>query len=214
MSLSVQSKNSALDSLNEITSLSLHTHYSATGLFEIPPVGDPGLEYARRAVSFTPASNNVKLSGSILQFNVPASYQVAWIGLWTASGQFRGMLPNGGESPSNPLQPFSVAPANIGAGLLTDASQAMTSAYVGSQIWFWNGGVNATTLPSALQSNGPWTVLSTNGAYGFTVSLVGIGSDPQTFSSWGWGYWQRIVVQPFVAQGVFQLNSLAFSAFG
>jgi len=68
--------------------------------------------------------------------------------------------------------------------------------------------------PSALQANGPWTVLSTNSAYEFTVSLVGVGEDAQTFTSWGWGYWQRVVVQPFLTQGVFQLNSLAFSVFG
>jgi hypothetical protein len=214
MTLALESKNGALDALDEIVSASLHTHYSASGEFELPPIGDPGFEYARVPIAFSPASNAVKFSSSILQFNVPAGYQVAWIGLWTAFDEFRGMVPNGGESASNPLLPFAVQPADISTGLLTDTSQNLGTAYIGSQLWFWDGGVGTITLPSELQLNGPWTVLNTNGAYGFTVSLVGIDGDPQLFSSWGWGFWQRIVVQPFVAQGVFQLNSLVFSAYG
>jgi hypothetical protein len=217
MSLALDTKNAALETLNEIVEVSLHTHYSADGsAFEIPPIGDPGFEYARVPVSFSEASNAVKFSAGILQFNVPASYQVAWIGLWNAFGECRGMLPNGGENPSNPLLPFTLLPGDIGTGLLLDTSQNITSVYADThpQLWFWHGGVGTFTLPDELAFNGPWTVLGSNGGYGFTVSLLGEGADPQVFSTWGWGFWQRIVVQPFVAQGVFQLNSLVFSAYG
>lgn len=214
MTLAIQAKNDALDTLDQIVSLSLHSNYSADGSAYELAGGDPGFEYARMPIAFTAASNNVKFSSGIVQFNVPAGYQVAWIGLWNAFNEFRGMIPNGGESPSNPLLPFQVMIADTSTGTITDTSQNIGINYIGTQLWFWNGGVGTTTLPPELQANGPWTVVSIDTGYRFTVSLVGVDADPQVFSNLGWGFWQRVVVQPFLAQGVFQLNSLVFSAYG
>lgn len=73
---------------------SLHSTYSTDGSGEISG-GTPA--YARKPITMAAAAGGVRTSSSSPTFDVPAGATVAWIGLWTSGGAFRGLFPNGGD---------------------------------------------------------------------------------------------------------------------
>jgi hypothetical protein len=176
---------------NHGTYASLHSAYSSSGANELA-----GGSYARIAIAWgTASAEAMALSGTPYTFNVPASSTVAWIGFWDAltSGNFQGMLPNGGASP------FAfAAPSSTGVLL------APTSAYAANAtvVVFPTGG---SALPTGLTAGTVYYVKSPS-SDSFSLSATS-GGAAITLSADGAGIVQAITSEVFSGAGTFAVNS-------
>lgn len=208
----------ALTSLDDITLVSLHERYSTAGAYELSG-GIVGFPYQRMPFSLQPAVGAARYGSQVLSFNVPAGQQVTWIGFWTESGQFRGMIPNGGAQAlgENPLRPFVHMAEDLGTGRLI--SNMRHNLLVGQSLVFFPGSPGTELLPGNLASsvNSPLVVVALGAdERSFYVSDPTTTNDGDTYipGSIGWGWYQRIVTQSFSVQGVFLLNQVVFTGAG
>jgi hypothetical protein len=170
---------------------SLHSAYSSSGTNELT-----GGSYARVAITWGSASaETLSLSGTPYTFNVPASSTVAWIGFWDAStsGNFSGMLPNGGASPY-----AFAAPAS------TDILLAPNSAYSANQqvVVFPTGGA---ALPTGLTA-GVIYYVSAPSSDSFKLAATS-GGTAINLTADGSGIVQAITPEAFGSSGTFAVNS-------
>lgn len=106
--------------------MSLHTAYSATGTNEVT-----GGSYARQAITWNSAASRSKSSSGNIDFPVPASATVAWIGIWNSAGTvFRGMWPNAGSDYSYQLDLTNNRVYAENIGLANDDRVTFTGATV------------------------------------------------------------------------------------
>jgi hypothetical protein len=193
MPFSTYASDYALNQLaaNHLLYASLHSAYSASGANELT-----GGSYARVAATWGTASGEtMSLSGTPYTFSVPASSTVAWVGFWDAStsGNFQGMLPNGGSTPY-----AFAAPSSTGTLL------APNSAYSANQqvVVVPTGG---STLPSGLTVGTIYYVVSPS-SDSFKLSATSSGS-AITLSTDGSGVVQGITPEVFGGAGSFAVNS-------
>ena len=176
---------------NHGTYASLHSAYSASGANELA-----GGTYARLPITWgSPSGESVSLAGTPYTFNVPASSTVAWIGFWDASssGNFSGMLPNGGAT----AYAFA-APSSTGVLL------APGSSYTANQqvVVFPTGGA---TLPTGLTAGTVYYVKAP-AADSFSLSATS-GGTAITLTADGAGIIQAITQEAFSSAGTFAVNS-------
>jgi hypothetical protein len=205
--LSTTARNAALDALDAITWLSLHSAYSTTGENELAG-GSPA--YSRLATSFTPAVEGIKSIVETVTFDVPGGATVAWIGLWTAvtGGTFWGMVPNGGALVD---QPRMFVTDDTGSDQILAPPHPLG---VNESIVFWvsDDGLLPFT-PSGMLQEGAIYYATGVSSEAFVISTIS-GGATLDLTTIGRGYYQRITPEFFVAQGTFRLNALSFMADG
>lgn len=175
---------------------SLHTAYSVTGANEVTG-GSPA--YARKALTWAAAASGAKaLAATLPVWDVPAGTDVPWIGFWDAvtSGNFLGMLPNGGAS----LKRFLVPTGDLGADILESPAHGFSN---GDTVIIWA----ASGIPTGLAVGTVYYVVS---AAPDTCKLAATsGGSAIDVTAIGSGYLQKIVVEHLAGQGTLTVSSLS-----
>lgn len=176
---------------------SLHTAYSSTGTNELSG-GSPA--YARKAATWAAASGRSKATSASMVFDVSAGTTVRWCGFFDSatSGNFLGMVPNGGGTPEAFVTP------DISNDLLEAPSHGFSN---GNTVVVWT--VPGASLPTGIAEGTVYYVTSaatdelslslTSG--GATINLTAVGS----------GFLQRIVEEVFGAQGTHTITTATMS---
>ena len=193
-------ENTALDTLDAITYVSVHHTFSATGANELN-----GLGYVRQFCSWTTAASGFKSSSTELTFQLIANDIVSWFGFWTdvTSGTFLGMVPNGGILPSYP-KVFVLDDTSSDVLRSIDHNLLDNDPLV---IWAGNH-----ALPTI--SGGGGSLVEGGTYYAVVISphtfkLAGIsGGTPIDFDGVGQGFWQRHNPQVMPSTGAFRILSL------
>ena len=192
--------NEALDAaVALITHLSLHDgDPGTTGANEVSG-GSPA--YAREAVTWgSAASREVDISAP-LQFDVPASTTVLWVGMWSAStdGTYYGAIPVGG----GPRKWFNMPDAT------DDIIYSEAHGYSDGQsvvVFAGSGG-----LPGGLSEGTVYYVVNAN-TNDFQLESS-IGGGVIGLSSIGDGFVQSIAPETFGSQGVLNVNAQQIGIF-
>lgn len=190
-----------LDALDEgattgITTLSVHTAYSATGTNEATG-GSPA--YARKAAVWAAASSGAKAQTGSVTFDLPAG-TYGWIGFWDTAGPvFLGMVPNGGAA-ANPLKPFVLD--DTSADTFKSDAHGFSN---GDSVVLWPGANN--TLPTTTAEGTVYFVV-TSTTDNFQLSLTS-GGAAINITVKGQGHVQKIVQEVFAAQGQLQVSGLS-----
>lgn len=187
--LSDAAKNVALDAIAAVyDTASLHTAYSATGANEVTG-GSPA--YARKPITWNPASGGAIDADPIGPFDVPAGTTVAWLGLWDAPAgtNFGGMIPLGATT--DPM-PFT---ATDSGDLFTVDAHGFSN---GQTVVFFDVGA-ASALPTGITEGTIYYVINVSGDT-FQVSTTSGGS-AVTLTSDGAGVVQKITPETFTGQG-------------
>lgn len=176
---------------------SLHTAYSSSGANEVTG-GSPA--YTREAATWGAASTRSKATTASMVFDVPASTTVRWIGLWDAvtTGNFLGMVPNGGSTPESFVVP------DASADVLEAPGHGFSNT---NTVVVWT--VPGYSLPTGLSEGTVYYVINattddlqlsaTSGGASIAISAVGSG------------YLQRIVEETFGAQGTHTVTSFTMT---
>jgi len=201
MKLSDFGKGLCLDALDESQTNgakygSLHTAYSSGGGSEVTG-GSPA--YARKALTWAGASAGAKaLAATLPTWDVPASTDVGWVGLWDAatSGNFLGMGPNGGTA----LKRFLVPSGDLSSDTLESPAHGFANGDT-VVVWFPSGGPTGLSVGTVyyVVSAATDTLKLSATSGGSAIDVTGIGS----------GFLQKIVVEHFAAQGTMTVSSLA-----
>lgn len=175
---------------------SLHTAYSITGANEVTG-GSPS--YARKNLTWAAAASGAKaLAATLPVWDVPAGTDVAWVGLWDAvtSGNFLGMLPNGGAA----LKRFLVPTGDLGTDTLECPAHGYSN---GDTVVVWA----ASGVPTGLAVGTVYYVVS---AGTDTLKLAATsGGSAIDVTAIGSGFIQRIILEHFVGQGTLTVSSLS-----
>lgn len=189
MPLIIAGKNAACDGIaSAVTHISLHTVLSDTGASELSG-GTPA--YARKAVSWSIASNGQRANSNSLTFDVPPLTSVLSFGMWTSlsGGTFLGWMP------LNPgAKGFGTADASTDT--ITSYAHGLTA---GTALYVDD--VFAEALPTGLAKTTLYYVSSTGlTANAFRVSLTNGGSVIDITGS-GELFFQSVIPESFGAQG-------------
>ena len=176
---------------------SLHTAYSASGANELSG-GSPA--YTREAATWAAASGRSKATSASMVFDVSAGTTVRWVGFFDSatSGNFLGMVPNGGGTPESFVVP------DISNDLLEAPSHGFSN---GNTVVAWT--VPGVGLPTGLSEGTVYYVISAATdelalsltAGGATINITAVGS----------GFLQRIVEEVFGAQGTHTVTTATMS---
>lgn len=202
MRFSDQAVQTMLNALDEgqaegCTHASLHSAYSTTGANELTG-GSPA--YARKALTWAAAAGRSKSLSSGVTFDVPAAAVVRWVGFWDAltTGDFKGMVPNGGSTP----EAFVVPDAT------NDTLEAPGHGFSNADmVVVWT--VPGYSLPTGLAEGTVYHVrdVTTDDlklaatAGGAAIDITAVGS----------GFLQKIVEETFGAQGTHTVSSATMS---
>jgi hypothetical protein len=194
--LTTAAKNAALDALLPVD-VSLHTAYSSSGANEVTG-GSPA--YARRAITFSAASSGTKSSSSTPTFDVPASTEVRFLGLWGlgSPSQFLGMFALGGSEKE-------IIGITLGSpeGILIVPSHGYSN---GNKVVFYGG-----TPPTGLTEGTVYYVISAS-TDTFSVSATEGGAGiPLTGYPDGEVKVSKIVPESFGSQGTLQVSSASIA---
>lgn len=176
---------------------SLHTAYSSTGANEVTG-GSPA--YTREAATWAAASSRSKATSASMVFDVPAGTTVRWVGFWDAvtTGNFLGMVPNGGGTPESFVVP----------DISNDTFEAPGHGFSNTNtVVVWT--VPGVALPTGVSEG---TVYYVTGATtdDFTLSLTS-GGATINITAVGSGFVQRIVEEAFGAQGTHTVTTATMS---
>lgn len=202
MRLSPAAKSLMLDVLDEGVATgakfgSLHSAYSPTGANELVG-GAPA--YARKALTWDPASAGSKMTSTQALFDVPNGSFVRWIGFWDAvtGGAFLGMTPNGGGL----VQAFVVP--DVANETLECVAHGLVN---GESVVVW--AVPGDPLPAPLAEG---TVYYVVGATTDDLQLSStVGGAAIDLTAIGAGELQKIVPEQFAAQGNHTVTSVTLS---
>jgi hypothetical protein len=170
---------------------SLHTAYSSTGTNEVTG-GSPA--YARKALTWGAAASRSKATTVSAVFDVPAGTTVRWVGIWDAltTGNFLGMVPNGGGIPED----FAVNAAGVTSNTIDAPSHGFSA---GNSVVVWT--VPGASLPAPLAEGTVYWVIAT----GLTADALQLsatsGGSAIDLTAVGSGFIQRLVEEVFGAQG-------------
>ncbi len=173
---------------NELTHMSLHSAYSASGANELTG-GSPA--YARQPITWGAAASGAMALSGTETFDVPPASTVAFIGFWDAltSGNFHGMAPAGSGAP------LAFVAAATGDAL-TIPGHSITS---GATVVVWPGA--GATLPTGLTAG---TIYYARDVSGSTLKLAATsGGSAIDLSADGAGLIQTITPETFAGQGTY-----------
>lgn len=200
--LTVGALNTALDTLDSIASLSLHSAYHAAGGNEIAG-GSPA--YARKPVILSPAFTAQKVMFEPVTFDVPISTTVAWLGFWTAAAVFIGMSPLVTTGGSTVPRQFIVD--DVTTDELICHTNGLGNGY---QVVIWPGIETLPDLGTGLTTGFAWYVIDAT-ADSFRISAIS-GGIAHDFGQAGAGVFQLIGPVTFTDQGTLRVNALTFAA--
>lgn len=181
-----------------ISHLGLHTAIPNTSGSNEVSGGSPA--YARVAATWAAAASRAVAISNTPTFNVPASTDVAAIGLWSAStgGTFYGSVPLNGGSLRGVGSVSDAATDTIrsnGHGL-SNGMRVGVAAPIGESL---QGGLSTTTLYYVVGATTDTFQLSlTSGGSAVDIALGELA-------------WQRYIPETFAGQGTEQITSLSLS---
>ena len=176
---------------------SLHTAYSSTGTNEVTG-GSPA--YTREAATWAAASSRSKATSASMVFDVPAGTTVRWVGFWDAvtTGNFLGMVPNGGGTPESFVVPDAT----------NDVFEAPGHGFSNTNtVVVWT--VPGVALPTGV-SEGTVYYITNATTDDFTLALTS-GGATINITAVGSGFVQRIVEEAFGAQGTHTVTTATMS---
>jgi hypothetical protein len=150
--------------------------------------------YARKALTWGAAASRSKATTVSAVFDVPAGTTVRWVGIWDAltTGNFLGMVPNGGGIPED----FAVNAAGVTSNTIDAPSHGFSA---GNSVVVWT--VPGASLPAPLAEGTVYWVIAT----GLTADALQLsatsGGSAIDLTAVGSGFIQRLVEEVFGAQG-------------
>jgi hypothetical protein len=181
-----------------VTHLGLHSAWPpSTGNEAVG--GSPA--YARKAATWSAAAADCRALSAAVTFDVPASFTVRAIGLWSAATA--GTLRGGALAGSAATRAFGVAAADLAANDLQSEAHGLVA---NDQLLVWP--TVGAALPEGLAEDTVYFVLSTGlGTDSLRVSLSQGGAVVDVTGA-GDGDLQKLVPEAFAGQGQYQVTAL------